>query len=143
MVAGWGKRAAASLRAALQTPIRAAGSGTRVVPPPVEAATFPRPSALGWPSPRQLAKHSSPWSLLQRRWTTGAGKGVPVSHAVSFPKEYRSRVAASAVVTHKWGPDARTLRPRPHEGPYICSSKFGILSFADCVFDQNRTLRND
>ena len=105
MVAGCGKRAAASLRAALQTPTREATSATRIVPPQVETAPFPGPSALGRPSPRQLAKHSSPWSILQRRWTTGAGKGVPVTHAVSFPKEYRSRVAATAVVTHKYGPD--------------------------------------
>lgn len=106
MVARWGKRAAASLRAALQAPVRAAADVTIVGSPPTLTASFPGPSALASLAPRHLAASSSPWSLLQQRWSTGSGKGVPIASSVEFPKEYRSRlVAATAVVTHKYGPD--------------------------------------
>ena len=105
MVTGWSKRAAASLRAVLETTIRSVDVVPTVIPPSAGLAQFSGFSALGSPVPRQLTGYSSPWSLLQRRWTTGSGKGVPVTTAVSFPKAYRSRVAASAVVTHKYGPD--------------------------------------
>ena len=105
MVTGWNKRAAASLRAVLETSIRSVDVVPPVIPPSAGLVQFSGPSALGSPVPRQLTGYSSPWNLLQRRWTTGSGKGVPVTTAVSFPKAYRSRVAASAVVTHKYGPD--------------------------------------
>lgn len=104
MAAGWGKRGAASLRALLQAPIRAAADVTTAVPPLAGIAAASGASALASPAPRHLAAYSPPWSFLQQRWTTGAGKGVPVTHSVTFPKEYRSRVSASAVVTHKCGP---------------------------------------